>query len=142
MLLPPSQAAVAEAVSREAGGLASLLQQQLPPDADPSAVLVQLQQLRALLQQEEKKRDTVAEELGQLQQQLQQAVYEQELMREQRGAPEPPTDGAARGAPGVSLIDEPTYSSMLPEEQVELNLFGFRISYAVTSKPGEQEAAS
>ena len=42
MLLPPSQAAVAEAVSREAGGLASLLQQQLPPDADPSAVLVQL----------------------------------------------------------------------------------------------------
>ena len=48
VLLPSSQAEVAEAVAQAAGGgvsgLASLLQQTLPADADPSLVLVQLQQ--------------------------------------------------------------------------------------------------
>ena len=48
VLLPSSQAEVAEAVAQVAGsrasGLASLLQQTLPADADPSLVLVQLQQ--------------------------------------------------------------------------------------------------
>jgi hypothetical protein len=48
VLLPSSQAEVAEAVAQSAGsgvsGLASLLQQTLPADADPSLVLAQLQQ--------------------------------------------------------------------------------------------------
>ena len=50
MLLPSSQAEVAEAAAQAAGsgvsGLASLIQQTLPADADPSLVLVQLQQAR------------------------------------------------------------------------------------------------
>lgn len=49
VLLPSSQAEVAEVVAQAAGhgvsGLASLLQQTLPADADPSLVLAQLQQV-------------------------------------------------------------------------------------------------
>ena len=124
VLLPSSQAEVAEAVAQSAGsgvsGLASLLQQTLPPDADPSLVLAQLQQLRSLLQQQEKRRDEAEAELARLQAELQEAVYEQELMREQRGAPEDQGQAAAAAAAngrGVRLLDPPAYSSMLPEEQ-------------------------
>lgn len=135
MLLPPTRAAVAESLTREAGPtVAALVEHVPPPDADPTQVLAQLQQLRALLQAEEHKRDTAAAELDALQAQLQQVVFEQELMREQRGAPEP---AQARGHGPVGLIDTGAYAAMLPEEQVELNLFGFRVSYAVTAKPGE-----
>ena len=63
VLLPSSQAEVAQAVAEAAGrgadGLASLMQQTLPPDTDPSLVLAQLQQLRGLLQQQERRRSTV-----------------------------------------------------------------------------------
>ena len=124
VLLPSSQAEVAEAVAQSAGsgvsGLASLLQQTLPPDADPSLVLAQLQQLRSLLQQQEKRRDEAEAELARLQAELQEAVYEQELMREQRGAPEDQGQAAAAAAAngrGVRVLDPPAYSSMLPEEQ-------------------------
>ena len=44
----------------------------------------------------------------------------QELMREQRGAPEDQGQAAAAAAAngrGVRLLDPPAYSSMLPEEQ-------------------------
>jgi len=145
VLLPSSQAEVAEVVAQAAGhgvsGLASLLQQTLPADADPSLVLAQLQQLRGLLQQQERRRDDAEDELAQLQAALQETVYEQELMREQRGAPEDQGQAAAAaaaGGRGVTMLDSPTYSSMLPEEQVELSLFGFRISYAVTSNKLEE----
>ena len=44
-------------------------------------------------------------------------------MREQRGAPEDQGQAAAAavaGGRGVAMLDTPTYSSLLPEEQVGL----------------------
>ena len=85
-------------------------------------------QLRGLLQQQERRRDDAEDELAQLQAALQETVYEQELMREQRGAPEDQGQAAAAaaaGGRGVTMLDSPTYSSMLPEEQVELSLFRY-----------------
>ena len=55
------------------------------------------------------------------------------MLRERRGGAEPPSVPAV--AKGVALVDRSTYHSMLPEEQVEINLFGLKMGIAITSKP-------
>jgi len=75
----------------------------------------------------------VNDELMGLQQQLQQVLVDEEMLRERRGGAEPPAAPAINK--GIVLIDQSTYQSIMPEEQVEVNLFGFKMAYAVTSKP-------
>ena len=58
---------------------------------------------------------------------------DEEMLRERRGGAEPPSNPMV--GKGVALMDRSTYHSMLPEEQVEVNLFGFKMAVAVTSKP-------
>ena len=60
-------------------------------------------------------------------------LIDEEMLRERRGGAEPPSNPAI--AKGVALMDRSTYQSMLPEEQLELNLFGFKVAYAVTTRP-------
>lgn len=100
----------------------------MPPDAEPAAVVAQLNELRALLAREERKRDRTNAELMALQQQLQQVLVDEEMLREQRGGREAPS-AARKGAP-VALLDPQQYASMHPEEHAELTLGGFKMSYA------------
>jgi hypothetical protein len=72
-------------------------------------------------------------ELMEMQQQLQQVLVDEEMLRERRGGQEPPS--APSLTKGVALVDRSTYASMLPDEQVEVNLFGFRVAVATRSKP-------
>ena len=58
----------------------------------------------------------------QLQQKLQQTLVEEELMREQRGGSE--IEPPPRVHKGMALLDGKAYSAMLPDEQLEINLFG------------------
>ena len=53
-------------------------------------------------------------------------------LRERRGGVEPPAEPPL--SKGFALVDKSTYASMLPDEQVELNLFGFKVAYALTTK--------
>ena len=54
------------------------------------------------------------------------------MLRERRGGAEPPSEPSL--TKGLALVDRTTYASMLPDEQVELNLFGFRLGIATRSK--------
>ena len=100
----------------------------------------QLYELRAILEREEARRDVVNGELMELQQQLEQVMLKQEMLRERRGSTEPPPE--PRVQKGVAVVDDDTYQSMLPEEQLEVNLFGFKLSYAVTSGASSKQARS
>ena len=62
-----------------------------------------------------------------------QTLVDEEMLRERRGGAEPPAQPNLNK--GLALVDASTYKSMLPEEQVELNVFGFKVAYAVTHKP-------
>ena len=131
-VLPASRAALSDGVLSELGPLSRLVEQPPPPDADPAAVLQQLNALRGALAQAEARKEAVTNELADLQGELQRAMLEQEILREQRGGdeplPEPPV------TKGVALVDPPTYDAMLPEEQAELQIFGFKLSLATTTK--------
>ena len=71
--LPPSRELLPPAAAAELGPHATLVETRVPPDAEPAAVVAQLNELRALLAREERKRDRTNAELMALQQQLQQA---------------------------------------------------------------------
>jgi len=55
-------------------------------------------------------------------------LLDEEMLRERRQGMGPPTEPAR--VKGCALIDSSTYASMLPEEQVEVNLLGFRLAFA------------
>ena len=46
--------------------------------------------------------------------------------------PEPPPEPPI--TKGVAVVDPMTYDAMLPEEQAELQIFGFKMSFATTTK--------
>jgi alpha-tubulin suppressor-like RCC1 family protein len=128
---PATRAAIPHAVADQLGPLSAVVEARVPPDADPAVVLRELQELRGLLAHEEARRDAVNTELMELQQQLQQVLVDEEMLRERRGGVEPPSEPPLHK--GVALVDSTTYASMLPDEQVELNLFGFKVAVAVAS---------
>ena len=101
-------------------------------DADPAAVLQQLNALRGALAQAEARKEAVTNELADLQGELQRAMLEQEILRETRGGDEPPPEPPI--TKGVAVVDPMTYDAMLPEEQAELQIFGFKMSFATTTK--------
>lgn len=127
-----TRASVSAVVASELGPLSTLLEARVPADAEPEAVLRDLHELRGLLALEEQKRDTVNHELMELQQQLQQVLVDEEMLRERRGGAEPPPAPAL--SKGLALVDKSTYQSMLPDEQLELNFFGFKLAVATKSK--------
>ena len=131
--MPVSRAVLPEGATAELGALAALVDAPVPADADPSRVMKEVQELRGLLAFEEARREGVHSELQALQQQLQQVLMDEEMLRERRGGAEPPSNPAV--GKGVTLVDKNTYHSMLPDEQVEVNLFGFKVGIAYTSKP-------
>lgn len=119
------------ALSTELGTNVRLVERRPGADSDPEQVVQELRDLRELLQQEEVRRDRLNTELMELQHQLQQTLLDEELMRERRGGVEPTQKPSLNK--GVALIDGRTYASMLPEEQLEVNVFGFKMSCACTS---------
>ena len=84
---------------------------------------------RGLLAHEEARREAVNDELV-APEQLQQVLVDEEMLRERRGARAAikPT-GQERSSCGYQYA-----SFHLPDEQVELNLFGFKVAVAVTTK--------
>eukprot|EP00966_Prymnesium_polylepis_P138441 3198899-Prymnesium_polylepis.1 len=54
------------------------------------------------------------------------ALRDEALLRERRGGDEPPPQPDV--PKGVALLDAPAYGALLPDEQLELNLFGFKLS--------------
>ena len=131
-VLPASRAALSDGVLSELGPLSRLVEQPPPPDADPAAVLQQLNALRGALAQAEARKEAVTNELADLQGELQRAMLEQEILRETRGGDEPPPEPPI--TKGVAVVDPMTYDAMLPEEQAELQIFGFKMSFATTTK--------
>jgi len=115
------------------GALAALVDAPVLADADPARVMREVHELRGLLAIEERRREGVHAELVALQQQLQQVLTDEGMLRERRGGAEPPAEPSV--SKGVALMDKSTYHSMLPEEKVEFNLFGLKLGFAVTSKP-------
>jgi hypothetical protein len=94
-----------------AGPPSALIESRAAPDAEPSVVVRELQQLRALLAQEEAHRDATSAELAALQEQLQNSLVEEELMRERRGGEgAPEADAAAALGKGLALMDKETYA--------------------------------
>ena len=134
--LPMTRAAIPTAVAdglAAAGPLSAVVEARVPADADPHAVVRELHELRGLLAREEERRDALNEDLMTLQLQLQQALVDEEMLRERRDGVGPPSAPPSLGK-GLALIDKTTYERMLPDEQVELNLFGLKVAMAVTSK--------
>ena len=129
---PRTRAALPAGVASEMGSLTALLEARVAPDASPDTVLRELHELRGLLAAEEGKRDVVNSELMELQQQLQQTLVDEEMLRERRGGVEPPPEPSL--TKGLALVDKNTYASMLPDEQLEVNLFGFKLAVATRSK--------
>ena len=78
------------AVASELGPLSTLVEARVPADADPSRVMREVHELRALLAHEEARRDACNSQLMALQQQLQQVLIDEEMLRERRGGVEPP----------------------------------------------------
>ena len=105
----------------------------MPPDADPHVVVRELQELRGLLAHEEAKSEALNDEYMRLQQQLQQVLVDEEMLRERRQGAGPPPEKPSLGK-GLALVDKNTYHKLLPDEQVEVNLFGLKVAMAVTSK--------
>ena len=130
-----TRAAVSAAVASELGPISTLLEKGVDANAEPEAVLRELHELRGLLALEEQKRDTTNRDLMELQQQLQQVLVDEELLRERRGGAEPPPAPAVNK--GVAVVDKKTYEAMLPDEQVEINLFGFKLAVATSKKRQE-----
>ena len=56
-------------------------------------------------------------------------LIDEEMLRERRGGAEPPAEKPL--GKGLALVDTATYKSVLPEEQVELNVFGFKVAFAL-----------
>ena len=129
---PRTRGTVSAAAVAELGPLSAVVEARVPADAEPEAVLRELHELRGLLAHEEAKRDAANAELMDLQQQLQQVLVDEEMLRERRGGQEPPS--APPVNKGFALVDSETYASMLPDEQVEVNLFGFKLAVATRSK--------
>ena len=84
------------------------------------------------LANEQARREVLDDELGVLEQQLQQVLMDEEMLRERRGGAQPPSTPTV--AKGLMLLDKKTYHSMLPKEKVEVNLFGLKVGFAVTTK--------
>lgn len=129
---PRTRAFISAGAVPEISSLAALVDTHVPPDADPELVMREIHELRGLLAHEEARREAVNDELVALQEQLQQVLVDEEMLRERRGGAEPPSNPPVRK--GVAVMDTNTYHSMLPDEQVELNLFGFKVAVAVTNK--------
>lgn len=129
---PVTRASIPPSVASELGPmLSSVVEARVAPDADPATVLRELHELRGLLAFEEARRDAANSELMQLQQQLQQVLVDEEMLRERRGGAEPPAEPQL--AKGVAVVDSSTYQSMLPDERLELSLFGFKVALATTT---------
>ena len=126
----PKTRAILPQVAGEVGPMTALIECPVPADAEPDVVLRELHELRGLLAMEERKRDTINAELMQLQQDLQQVLVDEEMLRERRGGVEPPQEPVL--SKGLALVDSKTYASMLPDEQFEANLFGFKVAIATT----------
>ena len=56
---------------------------------------------------------------------------DEEMLRERRGGEEPPPPPSHLGK-GLALVDASTYESMLPDERLEVSLFGFKLAVATT----------
>lgn len=133
-VMPTSRAILSGAGNAaQAHAAMALVDAPIPADADPARIMSEVHALRGLLALEEARREQVYQELEALERQLQQVLWDEEMLRERRGGAEPPSVPAV--AKGVALVDRSTYHSMLPEEQVEINLFGLKMGIAITSKP-------
>jgi len=111
---------------------AALVDSPVPVDADPERVVREMHELRGLLAHEEARRGLINDELMALQDQFEQVLVDEEMLRERRGGVEPPLNPSI--SKGVALLDKNTYHSMLPEEQVEVSILGLKLAYAVTNK--------
>ena len=128
---PVTRASIPPMVADALGPLSAVVEARVPPDADPASVLRELHELRGLLAHEESRRDAANAELMELQQQLQQLLVDEEMLRERRGGEEPPPPPSHLGK-GLALVDASTYKSMLPDERLEVSLFGFKLAVATT----------
>ena len=128
---PVTRASIPPMVADALGPLSAVVEARVPPDADPASVLRELHELRGLLAHEESRRDAANAELMELQQQLQQVLVDEEMLRERRGGEEPPPPPSHLGK-GLALVDASTYKSMLPDERLEVSLFGFKLAVATT----------
>ena len=93
-------------------------------DADPAAVLQQLNALRGALAQAEARKEAVTNEPPISRASCSPTMLAQEILRETRGGDEPPPEPPI--TKGVAVVDPMTYDAMLPEEQAELQIFSVR----------------
>ena len=127
-----SRAVIPASVGSELGSISAIVEAGVPLDADPATVLQELHELRGVLAHEEARRDATSAELMDLQQQLQQVLVDEEMLRERRGGVEPAEQPNL--SKGVAFVDADTYKSMLLDEQVELSLFGFKVALAKSKR--------